>query len=203
MDNKAYLDSIAVKGASNKKEPILSAGMIKFIITGLIAFIVILIVGAMLSSGNSKLTDNYAKLYTRVNTLSDSNGPLATYQDKIKSSTLRAYNSTLQGSLSSTNTQLENLMSALKVDTTNIKSSILTDEADITTEYTNSLDEAYLVGNFDRVYASETLYQIQILLALENDIRTQTDNNSLATVLDQSINDLTILETNYKNFIAK
>ena len=67
----------------------------------------------------------------------------------------------------------------------------------------NSLDEAYLVGNFDRVYASETLYQIQILLALENDIRTQTDNNSLATVLDQSINDLTILETNYKNFIAK
>ena len=60
MDNKAYLDQIAVKGKNaTNKEPLLSPLMIKLLVAGVIMLITVIIVGAIFNSANDKITQSY------------------------------------------------------------------------------------------------------------------------------------------------
>ena len=117
MDNKAYLDSIAVKGKDTSKAsvPILSPMLIKIIAVGVVLAIAMMFVGSLLNSKNKELKITYDKIYYTYNQLSQGSGPLYTYQRKLKSSTVRAITSQLQTSIINTNNQLKNAAGQIKV----------------------------------------------------------------------------------------
>ena len=61
MDNKAYLDQIAVKGKV-KSGPIFTPMLIKIIAAGVVALITLIIVGAVISSSNSNNANTAAPM---------------------------------------------------------------------------------------------------------------------------------------------
>ena len=88
MDNKAYLDQIAVKGKKAMPgKPLLTPAIIKLLAAGIVAIILIFVVIAMLNSNNSKITQKYEALYARATNLVEESGPLVLYDQKLKSST--------------------------------------------------------------------------------------------------------------------
>ena len=116
MNNKAYLDQIAVKGKKTvNHEPLLTPVMIKVLIAGLITLITIVIVAVMINNTNAKLTQSYERLYLRVTQFCGKKGPYETYSKYISSSQLRSYASQLETSITNTNNGLSGIWSSLNV----------------------------------------------------------------------------------------
>lgn len=201
MDNKAYLDQIAVKGKRHLVSgPILSPTILKLLIVAIIAIISLFIVGAVISSTNTQLSDNYARLFTRIKNFTENDGPLNTYGEELKSSDLRAHALTLSSSLTSTLNSLGGIANNLGVDPDNPPSSVQDSEAELLGAFNSTLYSAQLNGQLDRSFASETAYQISLLLSLESEIREKSSNSNLAPILDSSINDLTSLQKNFTDY---
>ena len=126
MDNKAYLDQIAVKGKNaTNKEPLLSPLMIKLLVAGVIMLITVIIVGAIFNSANDKITQSYERLYLRISQMCGNQGPYNKYSKFINSSNLAALANQLETSLTNTNKDLSGQWSSLKVDTTSTANRIM------------------------------------------------------------------------------
>ena len=67
-------------------------------------------------------------------------------------------------------------------------------------EYMTELEEAYLNGVLDITYASSTSYQLTLLIGLETQARSKTNDPDYAEALDNSISDLTKLQKSFKNY---
>ena len=117
MDNKTYLDQIAVKGNNYQKNSLLSPNIIKLIIGAVIALIAIIIVAAVLNANNNKPKTLARSLYIRTSMLSSETGPLNTYGRKIKNSELRNYNSQIKSALNQASTTLSPILENMKVST--------------------------------------------------------------------------------------
>lgn len=201
MDNKAYLDEIAVKGKKKfSAGPLLTPLMIKLIIVGVFAVIAMMIVGNMLSDSNKKVAEIHEAVYTRVNSLVNPNGPIELYNRKVKSSALHTYTMSLISTLTTTKARLSAVASAINLDPANITPDVTAaDQANLFT-YNSELEEAYLNGVLDITYATSTAYQISLLISLENQARSKTSDANYAKVLDDSIRDLTVIQENFKNY---
>ena len=116
MDNQTYLNQIAVKGKRTANgEPLLSPLMIKLLIAGAIMLITIIVVGIMVSSANSKVTQSYERLYLRISQMSGSKGPYNKYAKYINSSNLAGHAVRLETSVAKTSKSLEPLLDKLGV----------------------------------------------------------------------------------------
>ena len=201
MDNKSYLDQIAVKGKnSSKSEPLLSPVMIKLLIAGVIALITIIIVGVMISNTNSKLTQSYERLYLRLSQMCDSNGPYKKYARFISSSTLASHALSLETTLTTTNKTLESMLSKLDVDKTNITKEVKSEETKTFNNYMTQLDNASISDQMDAYYSSQTANRIMQIVTLEKQVLKKTKSESLPGLLTTSINDLESLYEDFKNF---
>ena len=193
MDNKAYLDQIAVKGNKGMAEPLLSPLMIKIIVAGIIALITIVIVGNILNSSNAKTTALYERLYSRINNLHGNNGPFKTYSKKLRSADLIAYASDLETSLTDTGNKLNGVISSLGVKTSAISKEVSSSESSRISNFKSKVDEATFIGTIDPTFATALSAEIDQLMVLERQVRTKTNNTSLVEILDTSLNDLTII----------
>ena len=139
MDNKAYLDQIAVKGKV-KSGPIFTPMLIKLIAAGVVMLITMIIVGSVISIGTTG----------------------------VKTSGISA--------------------EVTKAENANMSA------------YTSALENAILSGTLDRVFATETLYQISTLIQYENESLKKANSQSYANLIKQSIQDLTTLEENFNTW---
>lgn len=200
MDKKAYLEQIAVKGKQQDSTPLFSPKLIKIIAVGLVLLITLLIVGAMLGSANHSNDATYQKLYLRLKNLSASSSPIYKYNDDIRSSTLRAYNSTLRTTLKTQTSDINALLPSTGVDLATIDATVSSEETALVTNFETRLKSGKLNGQFDRTYASETYYQITLLITLEREVATQTDNEQLKATLLNSVQALTKIQESFKNY---
>lgn len=203
MDNKAYLDSIAVKGKDTSKAsvPILSPMLIKIIAVGVVLAIAMMFVGSLLSSKNKELKITYDKIYYTYNQLSQGSGPLYTYQRKLKSSTVRAITSQLQTSIINTNNQLKNAAGQIKV-TVGTYDQKATEEVTADLNYLESeFESGFYAGTLDKSYATALYLQLSKMIAAQSEARQKTDSQAFASVLDASLKDLQSIQEQYKNFI--
>ena len=100
MDNKAYLDEIAVKGKyKGNTGPIISPVIIKLIIAALFAVIALAIVGGIISSKNQETIQLYEAVYERIALLAGNGSPFKEYQNSLYSSDLRANNISVLSSM--------------------------------------------------------------------------------------------------------
>ena len=200
MDNKAYLDQIAVKGASSNKPALITPAMIKFIIAGVIAFIVIIIVGTMLNSSTQEDTEAYTKLYIRTTNLANQGtSPLESYKYKIKSTKILQYNSMLVTSLNNFNNTYGALAEAAGFSTTGSAETVA-EEAEIMNGITNDFERGYLNGTLGQSCANSMTYQISLMLSLIQEIRATTTNEQVAVALDGLKSDLEKIQPLYANY---
>ena len=206
MDKKAYLDQIAVKGkAERRKETgnsIFSPFIIKLITIGAILIITLLICGNLLNTENTELNNAYRKLNIRLAQLTDDkNSPINTYENKIRVSELRTYTSNLRIVLKTQKADIGAAINATGIDLAATPSEITTAESTNITSYNLALEDAVLNGNLDKIYATETLYQISMLISLESSVRAQTDSEQLAQAIDNSIDDLMNIEELFQKYV--
>lgn len=202
MDNKAYLDQIAVKGKV-KSGPIFTPMLIKLIAAGVILLITLFIVGNVISSNNAKLTQTYERVYYRVSQLSassSSQNPIKKYIDKLRDSNLRAYTTNLFSVLTTANQNLSGVISGVGVKTDKLSATVTTAESTTLSAYMAALDNAVLAGTLDRTFASETNYQISTLIQYSNESLKKTNNQAYANTINQFIQDLTVIQQQFEEW---
>lgn len=201
MDNETYLNHIATQArpgvAANK---LLSPGIIKLIAGAVIALILMIVLGSVLSAANQKTVSMYEKFYLRVSNLSSAGGPLVTYTRDLKSSDLRSLAGTLQSTLTVTERDLKNVLAELKVDSAAISAESTSAESGVLTTYASELSNAKLNGLLDRTFANATTLQISLLLSMESEIREKTSNTTLAGIVDKSTSDLNALLKQFQDY---
>ena len=201
MDNKAYLDEIAVKGKKKfSAGPILTPVMIKLIIVGVAAVIAMIVVATMLGSKKDDSAAIHENVYFRMTRLIDKKGPLATYIKKLKSSELRTYTSTLSSSLTTTTTSIKAVAGKIGLNTNSASGTVSSEINSLFTTLDSELDRAYLSGNLDVTYASSIAYQLALLISLETQARSKTSDATYTKTLDESKADLESLEESFRNY---
>ena len=201
MDNKAYLDQIAVKGKV-KSGPIFTPMLIKLIAAGAIILITMIIVGSIISGSNAKVTQSFERVYVRISNFGsdDYENPLQKYADSIRNSDLRTYCEQLRTIMYDTNTRLSSVISSTGVKTDKISKEITNDENLNWSNYIYALDNALLSGTLDRTFATETEYQLSTLIQYEHEALNKSNNQEFSNILQQSIKDLTSLQQSFKSW---
>jgi hypothetical protein len=202
MDNKAYLDQIAVKGKV-KTGPVITPTLIKLIAAGAITLITLIIVGAVISGSNAKITQAYERVYLRIANLSGEESPLKTYTERINDSDIRAHSIALLSSLKNTNASISGVVDSIGVKPDKISKTVTDEESTILSDLDYSLETAELAGTLDDIYATKAYQHINLLLAIEAEARAKTPNQQFADILDQSTADLEKLQVQFKKFTKK
>lgn len=201
MDNKAYLDQIAVKGKKAMPgKPLLTPAIIKLLAAGIVAIILIFVVIAMLNSNNSKITQKYEALYARATNLVEESGPLVLYDQKLKSSTLRQYNSTFKSTVDSFNSTYSGMTTTAGFDPLSLSSEVTEEESKNNYTIESQLSTGYLNGTLDEVYAATMYYQVSVLLSMNEEAMTASTNVELSSVLNNFKTELVELQKLYKNY---
>ena len=201
MDNKAYLDQIAVKGKkAMPSKPLLTPAIIKLLAAGIVAIILIFVVIAMLNSNNSKITQKYEALYARATNLVEESGPLVLYDQKLKSSTLRQYNSTFKSTVDSFNSTYSGMTTTAGFDPLSLSSEVTEEESKNNYTIESQLSTGYLNGTLDEVYAATMYYQVSVLLSMNEEAMTASTNIELSSVLNNFKTELVELQKLYKNY---
>ena len=201
MDNKAYLDEIAVKGKKKfSAGPILTPVMIKLIIVGVAALIAMIVVATMLSNQNDGSAALHESVYLRITSLMDKKGPVQTYIKKVKSTDLRTWTTQLLSSLTNAESSIKAVSGKIGLKTGSYGKDVTADNTAQMSTLTNDLERAYLSGRLDVIYATDMSYQLTLLINLETQARSKTNDATYAQALDTSINDLTSLEENFRDY---
>jgi len=193
MDNKAYLDQIAVK-TKVKSGPVITPMLIKLIAAGVIMLITMIIVGSVISSSNAKVTQTFERVYLRINKLSDASGPLAKYTKDLRDPNLKSYATNLLSILTTMKADVGSVISSTGVNPSGISSAITTAETGNMTAYSSALENAKLSGTIDRVFATETSYQLITLIQYENESLKKTNSQQYANIINKSAQDLSIIQ---------
>lgn len=211
MNNKEYLEQISTQTRQAKKSATksffgldISPKLLAFIIGGVVAAILIIIIGSIAGSGsNNSERDLTDRIYQRANNLST---VISDFSKRIKSSELRSMSTSLNAVLTETTysltTILENDFGSDNADKP-AKEEIATEEEKRMEILSNDLETGRLKGQLDRVYASDFAYEIAMLLSLESEASAKTDKDSLRTALKTSSDNLEKLYEQFNSFEAK
>lgn len=200
MDNQAYLDQISATTRPAKKSPsnFLSSLAFKIIIGVGIAFIIMAIIGAVLSGINGNTKSNSISLKLHFDNLSKT---ISTYQPSLKSSTLRSYSASLSSIISSTNRDLTTYITeAYEYKDNSVDKKLLSTEAALYDELNQELFNAKINGLLDRTYARKMAYEISIVTSREASLIKSLKDDTIKSSLTSSHNSLATLYDDFNNF---
>lgn len=205
MNGQDYLDQIsattAPSGQSSKFDfkNIISSKLFRIIGAAVIFIILLIIVGNILSSAANKGRDLAGQLELRLTNLSEMLKEES--NEYLKDANLRSYNTHLSNILTDTNTRLtEYLVEAYNFNTKSIPTGIQKEEADYIEVLKAELEEARLNGLYDRTYVNSMSTEINLIIALEENILERTNNETLTDILNQSTSSLTSILESFENF---
>lgn len=206
MDNKAYLEQISaearpVKARGGLFNLGLSPKLVKILIGAVVAAVVIIIFGSILSSGGK--SENESDYLNRISIRTDNLvKTISSYNNRVKSSELRSLGNSLKAILNEANYQVNTYLKEVlntKVDSSK-QTGLSSDEEAIATELNQTLENARLSGNLDRAYAREFTYQIGMLIALEDAVISRTKNSAFQSDLEASRSSLNQFQESFNNF---
>ena len=202
MDNKAYLDQIAVKGKKpSVVQSLLTPAVIKLFAAGIVALVLFFVVIGILNSNNGKITQKFEAVYQRAVSLASDDGPMNTYHQKIKSTDLRQYNSTLQNVLATFNNTYGGMASTAGFNPEAISSAVVEEDSLNTGTIEGELNSGYLNGILDHTYAATAYYQVSVLITMSEEAMAASTNVELSDVLNNLIKNLTDSQKLYKTFM--
>ncbi len=202
MDGQEYLNQLAAEARSTRK----SAGGARFLqskiflvsAVGVIAFVLIAIVGAMLGSMKTSTKDLEIALMLHLENTSE---VMQTYQTNVKSSDLRSISASLASVLANTDRKLTDFLT----ETYGFEEGDIED--DVTEKATTERDaleadlfDAKINGILDRTYAYKMSYEISLFMAEETKILNATSDENLREFLTTSYGSLNNLATKFEDF---
>lgn len=207
MDNQEYLNQITAKSTPVKPYPgqskfdlssILHSKFFLIGVIGLVSFILLLVVGAILSSNKTDTTSDIVSLKLHVDNTSSI---INTYQRNLKSSNLRSNNVSLLGLFSSLSSYLSTYLASNPNTKDSDKNEDLIAQAATAKEALNTeLFEAKINGNLDHIFAHKMAFEISTIMNEESIIFKNIKDESFQTVLSESYTSLENLYNNYNDF---
>ena len=200
MDNKAYLDQIAVKETKKNQTSLFSPALIKVIIGAIFLIIILIVIIGIFSGQNKASYDTYAELQQRYAKLIAEDSPMILEKEKLHSSQLRANTASFLSLAKSFTDIYSNAASNSGIDIYTLsgdRSSAIESEF---TSFRDNLNTAYMNGYLDDSYASECAYQLAVLIELEEDIINTSTNDALKEVVYSNKTNLEKFQTVYENY---
>ena len=200
MDRQEYLNQISVanRPVKESKSGIFASKFFWVGIIGLVAFILIMILGAVISGtkGNEK-----ERIFSLILHLDNTSEVIGQYQSSVKSSDLRSYSASLKGILSNTSNELTTYAEE-KYDfkAKDVSSKISEEETLSKDGLVNELFEAKITGVLDRIYAHKMAYEISLITNRESQIFKSSGNEKLKNILETSYNSLNNLYDEFNDF---
>lgn len=160
----------------------------KLLLIAIITCVVVAIgfVAFMLTNGSgqsTKISYKAEELSSRLETLKkivDDN------HDDIQENSLRTQNSTLSIFLSSSIADTKDSLGSLAPNASKKPTKEITaNEEKLSTDLQAKLDDSQLAGTFDRTYAREIAYQIDLLIGLTNEVYTKTSKADVRSSLEK------------------
>lgn len=200
MDRQEYLNQISMKSrpAKNSRSGVFASKFFWVGVIGAAIFILILIIGGILSGARGNNKDRLLALVLHIDNTSEVIGE---YQPNVKSSDLRSYSASLNGVLSNTSRELTNYIAEkYNMKPKDANENIAEEETLAKDDLVNELFEAKINGNLDRIYAHKMAYEISLITSREIQLYKSTNNESLKEILDTSYNSLSNLYDKFNDF---
>ncbi len=200
MDNQEYLKQISSTVRPEKKSTgFLSSALFKVIVAGVVALIIVLVAGSIITGSKPKVKDRVISLELHIDsTLS----VISDYQPLLKSSILRSNSASLSGVLSNTNRELTNYIEekySYKASSSENKK--MKEEADAhKSELENDLFEAKINGILDRIFAHKMAFEIALIISDEKSIYDASGDENLKSMILTSYNSLSNLYDKFNEF---
>lgn len=200
MDRQEYLNQISTanRPVKESKSGIFASKFFWVGIIGLVAFILIMILGAIIggTKGNEK-----ERVFSLILHLDNTSEVIGQYQSSVKSSDLRSYSASLKGILSNTSRELTTYAEEkYNFKAKDVSSKISEEETLSKDGLENELFEAKINGILDRIYAHKMAYEISLISNRESQIFKSSGNENLKNILETSYNSLNNLYDEFNDF---
>lgn len=200
MDGQEYLNQISASVRPEKKSKMsfMNSTIFKVIAGAVVAFIVIVIVGAIISGGKAEARDQAISLKLNIDsTLS----VISKFQPSVKSSDLRSSSASLYSVLSNTSRELTSFITEkYEYNAKNDDKKFADDVALERDGLESALFEAKINGVLDQVYANKMAYVISLISTKETSLYNATSNEELQSLLTTSYNSLKNLYDKFGDF---
>lgn len=200
MDGQEYLNQISatVRPEKKSKMSFMNSTIFKVIAGAVVAFIAIVIVGAIINGGKAGAKDQAIALKLNIDsTLS----VISKFQPSVKSSDLRSSSASLYSVLSNTNRELTNFITEnYDYNSKNDDKKFADDVALERDGLESALFEAKINGVLDQVYANKMAYVISLISTKETSLYNATSNEELQSLLTTSYNSLKNLYDKFGDF---
>ena len=188
-----YLNEIAPK-----QQPV---QMNRFAVFGLIGGVLLLAFAIVMMMVNSQ--PNYTKqaqsTLARIETLQ---AATKEQQSRLTENELSSMNTTLTTSLGSMGTELKSSLKDAKIKTELVGDAKKTEKA-YSDKLSKTLEDAYLTGALDRVYAREMSYQLSILMSYLQKLKTASGNRkAIADYVATNSKTLDAATKSFSNFTS-
>ncbi len=200
MDGQEYLNQISAKNRPLAKSgnSFLSSKFFKIGLIGVVALILIIILGSILGSGKGGEKNLSIDLYLHIN---NTNEIVKKYQSNIKSSGLRSNAASLSSVLSGVNSKIDGYLTeqySFKAKDIEKKKE---EEAKQQMEALDSeLFEAKINGILDRIFAHKIAYEISMIMSEETKLLNSTKNDEYHAVVEENYNSLKNLYDIFNDF---
>ncbi len=207
MDRQEYLNQISASNRPVNTKPngkfasILSSKVFLIAAGAVILFILLAVIGGVLSGSKSSPKQ---KIYAFTMHIDNTTEAFDGYRDKVKSSGIRSYYTTLSSLLVNVKGQLESYLSAKNGDNKDDAKKILGEkkiqQLDLERDaLINELFEAKINGNLDRVFENKMSYEIATMMNEESDIAKSSGDESLKEIMANSYTSLENLYNQINN----
>ena len=202
MDGQEYLDQLSasvrpVKSSDNKSS-FLSSKIFLISAAGVIVFILLALVGAMLSGNKSSEKDLCVSLMLHIENTST---VVQTYQPSVKSSDLRSISASLSSVLSDTDSKLTNyLAEKYGIESGKVDEALVAQKDAERSALESDLFDAKINGLLDRIYTHKMSYETALLMSEEAKIINKTSDEMLKDFLTTSYNSLENLSAKFGDF---
>lgn len=201
MDGKDYLDQIASTVRPKKKtgfSGLAASPFFKVIVVGIIAFVIVVIVGMLIGGGKTSLKNQMIELKLQ---LDGTMSVISDYQANLKSSDLRSSSASLYGVLSNTSRDLQEFLQTKYGYKSGDEDEDLKEEANLAKDALETdLFNAKINGVLDRIYAHKMAYQITVITAKESSIHNASSDETLNSIIETSYNGLSNLYGKFNDF---
>lgn len=202
MDNFAYLNEIAasnrpVQNPAAAPQKMRGATVIKIVAIGVVAFVMLMAVGALIGSLQGKTENLTKQLYLRTTNLST---VMQDYNKELKSSDLRTLGASLAGALTNATTQLTSYIGGEDAEERVPDAKTVEEETAVLEELTASLTNARLNGILDRAYANLVGLQVSLIMSMISELEERTSDAKLLEVLSAYRGNLEVLHQGFEAY---
>ncbi|MDO4741949.1 MAG: hypothetical protein Q4A79_01055 [Candidatus Saccharibacteria bacterium] len=200
MDNRDYLNQLvqATRKEKGSKFSFMQSPIFKVVAIGLIVFMLLAIIGAVIGGSKTSAKDQgiYLNLYVS-NTLNT----VSKYQKELKSSELRSISASLYSILSNTNRELADYLKTTYDFSEGSESDGVKEEAKLQNDGLEAdLFEAKISGTLDRIYAHKMVYEISFITSKELSLYNGSSDETLKEILATSYESLSTLYEKFSGF---